>query len=333
MSRVLITGIEGFVGRHLAGHLADAGHEVCGTHLADPPADPRIRLHRADIRNLAALGRAIADCRPERVVHLAAVSSVAESENQLLVTWEVNATGTLALFEALRLAEARPRVVVISSANVYGPAVSSGHPRVRPPDPLTEDSPTRPLSPYALSKLACEQVSSYYRHAYGFDVVILRPFSHTGPGQSPTFVFPSAARRIAAIEHRWARNPGLDETARTLEMGNLDVRRDYADVRDVVRAYALALDRCESGTTCNVTSGRPVLIREGIELLCRMARCPVRVITNVDRLRPRDLPVLTGDPSRFRAATGWEPAIPFEQTLTDLLDYWRQQPTADSQQP
>ncbi|MFO7675815.1 MAG: GDP-mannose 4,6-dehydratase [bacterium] len=325
MSRVFITGIEGFAGRHLAGLLADAGHDVAGIHLAPPPADPRLRLHEADIRDLNAVGRALLDCRPEQVVHLAAVSSVAESENGAATAFEVNVLGTLKLFEAIRIAGLRPRVLVISSANVYGSSVSSIHSMHRPPAPLTEDSPLQPLSPYALSKLVCEQVSRYYRDAHGFDVVVLRPFSHTGPGQSPTFVFASAARRIAAIERRWEQDPDLDEAARIVEMGNLDVLRDYTDVRDVVRAYALALDRCEAGSTCNVTSGRPVLIRDGIETMARLARCPVRVVTTADRLRPRDLPVLTGDPARFRAATGWEPAIPFEQTLADLLDYWRKE--------
>ncbi|MFO7638011.1 MAG: GDP-mannose 4,6-dehydratase [bacterium] len=325
MSRVLITGIEGFAGRHLAALLTDAGHEVSGIHIAPPPPDKRLRLYEADIRNLTAVAGVVADCRPERVVHLAAVSSVAESENGAATTFEVNALGTLRLFEALRTAGLAPRVLVISSANVYGPAVSSVHPMARPPAPLTEDAAIQPLSPYALSKLACEQISRYYRDAHGFDMVMLRPFSHTGPGQSPAFVFPSAARRIAAIERRWRHDPNLAQSERTLEMGNLNIRRDYADVRDVVRAYALALDRCAPGAVFNVTSGRPVLLRDGIETLARLARCPLNTVTAADRLRARDLPVLTGDPARFHAATGWEPQIPFEQTLTDLLEYWRKE--------
>ncbi|HDR00466.1 MAG TPA: NAD-dependent epimerase/dehydratase family protein [candidate division WOR-3 bacterium] len=326
MSRVLVTGIEGFAGRHLAALLADTGHTVSGIHLAPPPTDPRLRLYEADIRDLAAVRRAVTDCRPERVVHLAAVSSVAESENAATTTFEVNALGTLKLFEALRLAGLAPRVLVISSANVYGPAVSSVYPMARPPAPLTEDAAIQPLSPYALSKLACEQVGRYYRDAHGFDVVTLRPFSHTGPGQSPSFVFSSAARRIAALEH------SRDNTGGRLEMGNLEVRRDYTDVRDIVRAYALALDRCDPGSVFNITSGRPVLLRDAIETMVRLARCPITVVTATDKLRPRDLPVLTGDPSRFHAATDWETEIPFEQTLADLLDYWRQQPPDDDRQ-
>jgi GDP-4-dehydro-6-deoxy-D-mannose reductase len=150
------------------------------------------------------------------------------------------------------------------------------------------------------------------------DVVILRPFSHTGPGQAPNFIFPKVASGIADIE-RGRREP-------VIEMGNLDVRRDYTDVRDVVRAYSLALKHCRAGESYNVTSGRPIVLRQGVDILARLARVPVVIRSSPAEFRPHDIPVLTGDPGRFKKATGWQPQIPFEQTLADLLDYYRALP-------
>lgn len=311
MSRILITGIEGFAGGHLARRLLGSGHEVSGIYFATPPAGLDAHLFHGDVCDFDRLREVFAETRPEQVVHLAALSSVAESENQALRTWDVNATGTLRLFEALLACDLHPRVLLISSANVYGPNTG--------PTPLSEESPTRPAGPYALSKVGAEQVTLYYHHAHGFDVVILRPFSHTGPGQSPVFVFPSAAERIARME----RDSADDPDACVLKMGNLDVQRDYADVRDVVRAYELALDRCVGGEVYNVTSGNATMIRDGIELLCSFAKCPVRYESAAEHRRARDFPLLTGDPAKFAAATGWHTELPFEQTLRDLLDWYR----------
>ncbi|MBN2537690.1 GDP-mannose 4,6-dehydratase [candidate division WOR-3 bacterium] len=313
MSRVLITGIEGFVGRHLAGRLLESGHKVIGIHLAPCTGLDRVELHCHDIRDFEFLRAVLADARPERVVHLAAVSSVAESETHVLETYDVNAVGTLRLLEAVRQSAPRARVLLVSSAEVYGRGPAAG--------PFTEQSPALPVSPYALSKLAAEEAGRFSHRAFGLDVVILRPFSHTGPGQSPRFVFPTVARRIAELERAGG---GV------IELGNLDTRRDYTDVRDICRAYELALERCEPGETYNITSSRPVLIRDGVEALCRLARVPVEYRTVAERLRERDIPLLSGSSDRFVQATGWRPEIPFDQTLTDLLAYWRTRVAADA---
>jgi GDP-4-dehydro-6-deoxy-D-mannose reductase len=155
----------------------------------------------------------------------------------------------------------------------------------------------------------------FYHRAFGLDVVILRPFSHTGPGQATAFVFPQVANAIARIE-RGQMEP-------VIEMGDLSVRRDYTDVRDVVRAYLVALERCAPGETYNVTSGKPLVIQEGVDHLCGLARVSVQVKSSAAKFRPHDIPLLTGDPSKFAAATGWKPEIPFTKTLSDLLDYYR----------
>ncbi|MEO0077745.1 MAG: GDP-mannose 4,6-dehydratase [candidate division WOR-3 bacterium] len=307
MSRVLVTGIEGFVGPHLARRLAAEGHTVLGLHRAEPKESLPAELYPGDICDFEHTRSLLDRTRPDSIIHLAGLSSVAASETYTLATYEVNALGTLKLLEAVRQLELRCRVVLISSADVYG--------RSNVGRPLTEDDPPLPMSPYALSKLMTGEAGRFFHRTYGMDVVILRPFSHTGPGQSPDFVFAKVASGIADIE-RGRREP-------VIEMGNLDVRRDYTDVRDVVRAYSLALAHCVAGETYNVTSGRPVVLSHGVNTLVKMARVPVTIRVSPARFRPHDIPVLTGDPARFYQATGWQPEIPFEQTLRDLLEYYR----------
>ncbi len=307
MIRILVTGIEGFAGGHLARHLAAAGHTVIGLHWADAPPGLPAELHRGDICDFDATRSLLEATRPDGIIHLAGISSVALSESHQMVTYEVNALGTLKLLESVRQLQLKCRVILISSADVYG-CSNVGR-------PLSEDAPSLPLSPYALSKHMTSEAGQFYHRAFGLDVVILRPFSHTGPGQTTAFVFPKVANAIAQIE-RGAREP-------VIEMGDLRVRRDYTDVRDVVRAYGLALERCAAGETYNVTSGKPVVIQEGVDYLCSLARVPVQVQSSAAKFRPHDIPLLTGDPSKFTAATGWKPGIPFTKTLSDLLEFYR----------
>jgi len=310
VSRILVTGIEGFVGGHLARHLSAIGHVAVGLHWADAPPGLPAELVRGDVCDYDGTKSILQRTRPDAIVHLGGIASVAASEEHTLRTYDVNAFGTVKLLEAVRQLDIKCRVLLISSADVYG--------RSNVGRPLSEDDPPLPLSPYALSKLFAGEAARFYHRAYGLDVVTLRPFSHTGPGQAPAFVFPKVAEAIARIE-RGEREP-------VIEMGNLEVRRDYTDVRDVVRAYALAIARCAAGESYNVTSGRPLVIREGVDFLCSLARRPVTVRSSPSRFRAHDIPLLTGDPSRFIAATGWQPAIPFNQTLTDLLEYYRGRP-------
>ncbi|MEO0081400.1 MAG: GDP-mannose 4,6-dehydratase [candidate division WOR-3 bacterium] len=309
MKLILVTGIEGFVGRHLTRALVDAGYSVAGIHLAPAPAGMPARLFEGNVCDFHWLRQTLSQIKPDAVIHLAAVSSVADAENQLLGTFEVNASGTLKLLAALSELALRPRVLLISSGSVYGCGTRT---------PFTEEMPPDPIDAYALSKQVAEDIGRFFFRAYGADVVILRPFSHTGPGQSPSFVFSSVARQIAELERQGA-------TTGTIELGNLDVRRDYVDVRDIVRAYILAIEKTSGGETYNVTSGSAVSIREGVEKLCRLARVRVTYTSTASRRRDRDLPNLTGDPTKFQTVTGWKPQISFDQTLADLLEYWRSQ--------
>jgi len=307
MSRILVTGIEGFVGAHLARRLADEGHEVLGLHFAEPREKLPAELHRGDVCDFEGNKLLLDRTRPDAIIHLAGLSSVAASETQTLATYDVNALGTLKLLEAVRQVGLKNRVVLISSADVYG--------RANVGRPLTEDDPPLPLSPYALSKLMTGDAGRFFHRTYGLDVVILRPFSHTGPGQAPNFIFPKVASGIAEIE-RGRREP-------VIEMGNLAVRRDYTDVRDIVRAYSLALEHCRPGESYNVTSGRPIVLKQGVEYLASLARTRVTIKSSEAQFRAHDIPILTGDPTKFLAATGWRPEIPFDQTLADLLEYYR----------
>ncbi len=307
MSRILVTGIEGFAGGHLARHLSAAGHTVIGLHWADAQPGLPAELHRGDVCDFDSTQALLKATQPEGIIHLAGISSVAMSESHQLRTYEVNTVGTLKLLEAVRQLRLKCRIILISSADVYG--------RSNVGRPLNEDLPSLPLSPYALSKHMTAEAGLFYHRAFELDTVVLRPFSHTGPGQATAFVFPKVARAIAQIE-RGASEP-------VIEMGNLEIRRDYTDVRDVVRAYTLALEHCAAGETYNVTSGKPVVIKEGVDYLCSLARVPVQVRSSAAKFRPHDIPLLTGDPSRFMAVTGWQPEIPFNTTLSDLLEYYR----------
>jgi len=305
--RVLITGIEGFVGGHLCRQLAGAGHRIIGLHWADVTTPLPAELIHGDVRNFAGLKATLEQTRPDAIIHLAGVTSVVTSEAHALTTCQVNVLGTVNLLEAARQSVPNCRILLISSADVYG--------RANIGKPLSEETPPQPVSPYALSKLMADEAGRFYQRAFGMDVVILRPFSHTGPGQAATFVFPSVAQRIVAIER------GKAEPV--IELGNIEVRRDYTDVRDIVRAYELALERCPQGETYNVTSGRPLMIKEGVEILANLGRVKVTITSTSAKRRERDIPLLTGDPTKFGTATGWKPKIPIETTLADLLEYYR----------
>jgi GDP-4-dehydro-6-deoxy-D-mannose reductase len=310
--RSLVTGVAGFAGSHLAEHLLAMGDEVAGTILAGEstaniaPLGERVALHQADVRDPVALAAAFAAFRPEAVYHLAGMASVGDTWSKIPQTLEVNALGLVNVIAAGRDAGS-PRVLTIGSGEVYG--------RIEPGlQPIGEDTPFAPLSPYALSKVWQEEAGRFF-HTRGYPVFLVRPFNHTGPRQSKLFVCADFAAQLAAIE------AGLREPV--IRVGNLDARRDFLDVRDVVSAYRLALTRGTPGTPYNIASGTAPSIREVLDLLRGFASVPVRIEHEESRMRPSDLPILAGDSSRLRRDTGWEPRIPFERTLLDLLDFER----------
>ena len=302
--RVLVTGAAGFVGRHLVRELETAGHAVATTDAlpADAPAAAGLPGYAAaDLRDAEAMRALVRDARPDAVVHLAGVSFVPDGARDPSLALSVNIGGTWTLAGALAAEAPRARLLFVSTAQVYGTLPS--------PAPLREDAPPRPLSLYAVTKVAGE-ILLLARHAAGsLDAVVVRPGNHTGPGQTPKFVAPSFARQVLAAKR--------GEIA-ALRVGNLDSVRSFADVRDVVRAYRLLLERGASGGVYNVASPANVRIGDLLDRLRALAGCDAPVETDPALWRPTDAcPDL--DVSRLRADTGWEPAFTLDDTLRDLL--------------
>jgi GDP-4-dehydro-6-deoxy-D-mannose reductase len=313
--RALITGAGGFVGTHLCTYLlTHTDWELVGTVYPEPvdvrPPEPRLRLVHLDLRDQAAVQALIDETWPDFIVHLAAQSFVPSSFADPWDTLENNIRSELNVLETLRRSGCQARVLVIGSNEEYGAP--------RPDElPQTEESPLRPNNPYAVSKVAQDFMGLQYHLAYGMPVIRVRPFNHTGPGQSPRFVVPAFASQIARIE--------AGQQPPVIKVGNLEASRDFTDVRDIVRAYYLAITRGEPGEVYNLASGQPRSIRYVLEVLLGYAQVEVCVETDPQLYRPVDVPVVYGSAAKFHNLTGWQPEIPFEQTLRDTLDYWRAQ--------
>jgi len=317
MKRALITGITGFAGSHLADYLLaeQPDVEVYGTHRWRSQMDNirqlegKVQLVEADLRDLTSVSRALEISRPDYVFHLAAQSFVPTSWNAPGDTLATNVIGQTNIFEALRALKLDPAIQIACSSEEYGLVL---------PDevPIKETNPLRPLSPYAVSKVAQDYLAYQYFQSYGIRSVRTRGFNHTGPRRGEVFVTSNFARQVARIE------AGKQEPV--LRVGNLDAVRDFTDVRDMVRGYWLAATRAKPGEVYNLASGKGITVRAMLDMLLASARIAVRVETDPARLRPSDVEVLIGDYSKFHADTGWEPRIPFERTLGDLLDYWRE---------
>lgn len=317
--RALVTGAAGFAGSHLCEHLLSREEEVYGlvvpggaqenldeirTHAV---CSARLRIREVDILDGESLVAAVADIRPDRVYHLAAASSVRQSLEDAAETFRVNTVGTRNLLEAVRRVGVKPRVLVVSSAEAYGDSINLGR-------PLREDDLLLPVSPYGASKAAAEAVAIRYLREFNLDIIRVRPFTHTGPRHAPQFVFSNWARQLA--EAHAGRMPPR------IHVGNLEVWRDVSDVRDVVAAYVLALERGQTGTVFNVCSGRVYSLQDILQRLIGLSRIDVEVSVDPERLRSQDLQVLAGTFQALRASTGWKPTIPLNQTLSDLLTYW-----------
>lgn len=315
--RVLITGITGFAGSHLADYIL-AHHpesDVFGlvrwrsrmdniVHIMD-----KIRLHEADLKDMVSLKKCLEEIRPDRIFHLAAQSFVPTSWTCPAETFAINSIGEINLFEAVLSLGIKPRIQIAGSSEEYG--------FVHPDEvPMTEENPLRPLSPYAVSKVAQDLLAYQYFMSYGLDTVRTRGFNHTGPRRGEVFICSNFARQVASVE-KGKKDP-------VIHVGNLDAQRDFTDVRDMVRAYWLALEKGKSGDVYNIGSGKALTMQAVLDMLLKHARVPVSVKVDPKRLRPSDVPILLADSTKFRKLTGWSPTIPFEKTLKDLLEYWRE---------
>jgi GDP-4-dehydro-6-deoxy-D-mannose reductase len=311
--RVLITGINGFVGGHLAEHLLAQGrHEVWGLTRGPGKLQPflagRVAEVHADLSDAEAATEAIVAAQPAVIFHLAGQPFVPESFRDPAGTLSANTLGALHIFLTLIEYRIKARVVVVGTNEEYGTISEADL-------PIGELTPLRPANPYGVSKAAQSLLAQQYHLSHGLDVVRARPFTHIGPRQNERFVTAAFARQVARIER------GLQ--APVVQVGNLSARRDFTDVRDMVRAYALLAERGEPGAVYNAGSGQAVMVRELLDQLLAASSVPVEVRLNPELMRPIDIPVVVCDASRLRERTGWTPQIPLERTLHDILDYWR----------
>jgi GDP-4-dehydro-6-deoxy-D-mannose reductase len=312
--RSLITGVGGFAGSHLADTLlatGEPGDEVWGCDLTAAPRpylSLQVHLIAADLRDPQAARQVIEQARPDRIYHLAGQAFVGDSWAQPWETLETNLRAQVNLLEAVVASQQRPGVLVVGSADEYG---RLGNPK----QPVDETPPLRPDSPYSVSKAAQDLLGLQYFLSYALPIVRVRPFNHIGPRQNRKFVAAAFASQIAAIE--------VGQQPPVMQVGNLEARRDFTDVRDTVRAYALLLERGQAGEVYNVGTGASHRIQDLLDVLLSLARVPIRIETDPTRFRPNDVPDLVCDARRLREATGWQPRYALEETLRDLLNYER----------
>jgi GDP-4-dehydro-6-deoxy-D-mannose reductase len=312
--KALITGITGFAGSHLAEYLLEQGVEVHGIYRWRSRMENiehlngKIKLHLADMKDPSVLRNLINEVQPDYIFHLAAQSYVPVSWTEPVATTYVNYIGTINLFEAVRASDCDPVIQVAGSSEEYGTVLESEC-------PIKETNPLRPLSPYAVTKVACDKLCYQYHKSYGMKTIATRGFNHTGPRRGEVFVTSNFAKQIVQIEK------GINEPV--MYVGNLEARRDFTDVRDTVRGYHLAVQKCKPGQSYNICSGKTWRIQQVLDILLNLSTVNVQVRQDPSRMRPSDLPLLLGDNSKFKLATGWEPTIPFEKTMADLMDYWR----------
>lgn len=314
--KILITGITGMVGSHLADYVLSHHRdvEVHGLVRWRSPRDnirrhlKDIHLHNGDLRDLNSLIEVIGRTRPDRIFHLGAQSYVTVSFTAPADTLATNVIGTVNLLDAVRRTGLEPRIHICSSSEVYG-QVSEDE------VPITETNPLRPASPYAVSKVGEDLLAQQYFFSYGLDVVRTRMFTHTGPRRGEVFAEGAFAKQIAEIEAGLSTNP--------VRVGNLDSVRTFADVRDAVRAYWMLLEKCPAGEVYNIGGERTMTVGEMLEMMKGMASCPIEHVVDPDLLRPSDVTLQIPDTGKFRTATGWKPEIPLEKTFAELLDFYR----------
>lgn len=300
--KVLVTGAGGFVGRHLVPYLREAGHEVVPTTRRSACGG----LH-VDLRDPDGVRQLIVRASPDWVCHLAGMAFVPDAERDPGSAVADNCVATANLLRSLSELAPRCRLLLVSSGEVYG--------RRQGPEPIDETTPADPATVYSITKRAAEELALHFRQQRGLPVIVARPFNHCGPGQSAAFAIPSFARQIARIEAK--------EIPPVVEVGNLEAKRDFSDVRDVVAAYASLLEKGEPGEIYNVCSGDTWKIQELLERLITVARAEVEVRVDPSRMRPSDLPVFRGSAEKISRATGWTRRYTIDQSLADILDDWR----------
>ena len=310
--KVFITGATGFVGHHLIDLIDSPECEICGTSFPEKPEKFRGfsdgNFFHLDLKSEKEICELIKNIQPDQIFHLAAISNVRHSWERRRDTLETNLMGTFYLYEAMRKYASHARMLFISSADVYGRILSGEN-------GLSEENALQVVSPYAFTKVSGELLSRFYAQIEDMDVVIARSFPHTGPGQRADFVCSDWAYQIAQIEK------GLVEPV--INVGNLDVKRDYSDVRDVVRAYILLIEKGKKGEAYNVCSGKAIPIKEILHILTSYSTEDIEIQIDSKKMRKADIPFLLGNNQKIKQDTSWQTEIPLKKTLLDLLEYWR----------
>ena len=307
MKKVLIIGGAGFVGGYLSEILIENGFEVHSTCLPDEKIkNPECKAHNLDILDKNQISAVLDEVKPDVIYHLAAQSSVALSWKNPQLTVDINIKGTLNVLDSLRDSGLDSRIILIGSGEEYGYIKHC---------PVSEEETLRPGNIYAATKACQSMIGNIYARAYKMDIVMVRAFNHIGAGQLPQFVVSDFCKQVAEIEK------GIK--APEMRVGNLDARRDFTDVRDVVRAYMLLGEKGKSGELYNVGSGKAMAIREILDIIISQSTEDIKITVDPERLRPSDIPVIEADISRITADTGWKPEIPIEETIKNTLDYWR----------
>lgn len=312
--KALVTGITGFAGSHLADLLLKEGYEVYGTTRPRSKTDhidgiqDKLKLFDADLIDSHSLSTVLGEVKPDYIFHLAAQAFVPTSWSSPATTMESNVTGTIHLFEAVRRSKIDPVIQIACSSEEYGLVYKNEA-------PITEENPLRPLSTYAVSKIAMDFLGYQYFKSYGMKIIRTRGFNHTGPRQGDVYVCSTFAKQVAMIE--------AGKSKPEIKVGNLESYRDFTDVRDMVRAYVLSVEKCDPGDVYNLASEKTWQIKKVLDMLIGMSKVKITIKQDPARMRPSDVELLLGDASKFRKKTGWKTEIPFEQTLEDLLNYWR----------
>ncbi len=310
MKKALIIGAGGFVGSYLINCLRHEFHmEVYATKLNGTTfSHPSARIYDLDILDREAVRKLLDKIRPDYIFHLAAQSSVSAAWKDPMLTIDVNIKGSVNVMDAVRELPYKPRILIIGSGEEYG-HIRDGQ------TPISEETMLRPGNLYAATKACQNMIGSIYAKAYGMEIILVRAFNHVGPGQAPIFVVSDFCKQTAEIEM------GLREPL--IRVGNLSARRDFTDVRDVVRAYGLLSLKGTAGETYNVGSGTAIKIRQILDLIVGMSSAKIGVEVDPAKIRPVDIPVIEGDITKITRATGWKPVISIEQTIKETLDYWR----------
>ena len=305
--KALITGVDGFVGKYLSEYLLKQDYEVYGTTISENYKNNKINVEKMNLLDTEQINKVINDVKPDKIFHLAGQSAVGLSWEKPVLTVNINVNGTLNLLEAVRNYSKDSKILIIGSSDQYGP--------IKPEEcPIKENKIQNPQSPYGVSKKAQEEMCKLYVNAYNMNIVMVRAFNHIGAGQSKNFVVADFASKIVKIEKG---------AIPVLKVGNLDTLRDFTDVRDIVRGYVMLLENGKIGESYNIGSGNVIKVKDILKKLISLSYKEIKVEIDKEKFRPVDVPIVQCDNSKIKEDTGWKPEISIDETLKDVLEYWR----------